>query len=745
MLLVIDDLQWCDPETLAWIHYLIRTSADRAAGRQPRILLACALQTGVPDSGAWSHGPVEPTLRHGKSYDTGRGHKSIAALIHSVGSLSRLTEIRLQPLERTAITQIVQKYTGEHPNSTDLDALITYTRGNPFFLMAALRAGLNELILDRSRHPDGVWPVAPSLASMVRNRLTTLRAPARDLLALASVIGTPVTLEGLMELTGWQKDMLVSAVDELWSAGLLEDPGNNLSQHGYWFHHECVRSVVYADLGPARRQMLHLRVADYLRRSNERRTDLYEQASHRLAAHYAKAARIDEALRWYLRAIDYALEHCGNQQALHLIERATSLLRRLPDEGTRVESDLELSLRRGIVLVALSGYGAPAVIDAFSRASALAQSLGRPVAAPVQRGLAIAYIVRNRLHNAHRLGQQLLGLALDGHRADETSAACLVVEAHYVLAVALFWLGRFPQAREQFRLALDAYDPAEQSEHLARYSQDPAVTCLVRLAYTNWYLGHTIEAVTQATAAVARGEAIAHPYSLAHALVWSQFLHAHMGDVEGVEAAASRAVALCREYGLGMWLSMSEIFVGWVEFHRGRRDAGLQLMDSALAALYETGAEYALPYNCLLAECHLETGNRERARELIEHGLVAVAQNDEHCSEAELLRIQAAILRDVGATRSKVVTVLTRALAVAERQSATSLRLRILSDWITYELEYADSNDMVAAFNRQSDLAALIVSYGDQAEFADLRMARAVVAHTPFRRTLSSTNVATQS
>ncbi len=101
-------------------------------------------------------------------------------------------------------------------------------------------------------------------------------------------------------------------------------------------------------------------------------------------------------------------------------------------------------------------------------------------------------------------------------------------------------------------------------------------------------------------------------------------------------------------------------------------------------------------YNCLLAECHLETGNRERARELIEHGLVTVAQNDEHCSEAKLLRIQAAILRDVGVTRSKVVTVLTRSLAVAERQSATSLRLRILSDWITYELEYADSSDMVA-------------------------------------------------
>ena len=53
LILLLDDLQWFDTETLAWLHYLLRPvqHAGADAGHAPRLLVLAALRREEIDQG----------------------------------------------------------------------------------------------------------------------------------------------------------------------------------------------------------------------------------------------------------------------------------------------------------------------------------------------------------------------------------------------------------------------------------------------------------------------------------------------------------------------------------------------------------------------------------------------------------------------------------------------------------------------------------------------------------------------
>ena len=53
LILLLDDLQWFDAETLAWLHYLLRSEQQPAthAEHAPRLLVLAALRPDETDEG----------------------------------------------------------------------------------------------------------------------------------------------------------------------------------------------------------------------------------------------------------------------------------------------------------------------------------------------------------------------------------------------------------------------------------------------------------------------------------------------------------------------------------------------------------------------------------------------------------------------------------------------------------------------------------------------------------------------
>jgi hypothetical protein len=126
--------------------------------------------------------------------------------------------------------------------------------GVPFFLLSyaqALRSGDREAPLDT---------VPWELAQGVRQRLAALPAAAQEVLGVAAVLGGPVPLALLSAVAAQPEPEVLAALEAACRARLLVETG----AEAYQFAHPVLCEVVQADLGAARRAVLHRRVAQFL-------------------------------------------------------------------------------------------------------------------------------------------------------------------------------------------------------------------------------------------------------------------------------------------------------------------------------------------------------------------------------------------------------------------------------------------------------------------------------------------------
>ena len=124
----------------------------------------------------------------------------------------------------------------------------------------------------------------------------------------------------LAEATEVDADTLVRGLDELWRRRIIREQGAG----AYDFSHDKIREVAYLGLSPARRSQAHLRVARALIASCPRPG----RVSGELAAHYERAGLTDQAITWYGRAAEAALQLHANFEAVAFsIGRSTSCAR----------------------------------------------------------------------------------------------------------------------------------------------------------------------------------------------------------------------------------------------------------------------------------------------------------------------------------------------------------------------------------------------------------------------------------
>ena len=103
ILLHIDDVHWCDSETLAWLHFLLRF--DTAA---PLLVLVTA-----------------------RPEDTAQ-HETLGTLIRALRKENLLTEIVVEPLERKATALLAAHLIGQHQDTNSISTLYSRDGGESF-------------------------------------------------------------------------------------------------------------------------------------------------------------------------------------------------------------------------------------------------------------------------------------------------------------------------------------------------------------------------------------------------------------------------------------------------------------------------------------------------------------------------------------------------------------------------------------------------------------------------------------
>ncbi|MFL5801098.1 MAG: ATP-binding protein, partial [Roseiflexaceae bacterium] len=294
-LLLLDDLQWCDAETLAWLHYLLRFDP------RARLLL---IGTVRPEELAPDH-PLTTLLQAGRRS-------------------GQVTELALEPLDAAGTAALAAHVAGRNLDPVLLAHLHHETEGNPLFVVETVRAGalaptqLAHTTVGDTTEPPGP-PLPPVVQAVLAARLAQLSPAAREVASLAATIGRAFTFAVLARASDADEPTLVRGLDELWQRRIVREQGED----AYDFSHDKLREVAYAELSAARRRRLHRRVAEALEATH---TGERDAVSGQVAAHYERAGLPAQAIPAYQRAAEVARRIYANQEAIAHFQRALALL-----------------------------------------------------------------------------------------------------------------------------------------------------------------------------------------------------------------------------------------------------------------------------------------------------------------------------------------------------------------------------------------------------------------------------------
>ncbi len=299
LLLTIDDLQWCDQDTLEWIHFLLRFN--------PHAQLL-VIGTYRPEEIADDH--------------------PLRSLLHALRLEGHLTEVDLQPLDEKSTQTLANLVAGLEIESKAAQRLYLETEGNPLFVVETIRAGLqiNDQAADNRMErniPGDTFRGGMSLPTKVQSvliaRLSQLTVPTRQLAELAATIGREFSFKLLAKTSGSDEDNLVRELDELWKRRIIREHGLD----GYDFSHDKLREVAYISMSSARRKLLHHHIAQALEVLHA--ADL-DPISRQLAAHYEDAGLLEQAIPYYLRAARVVRRVYANDEAIALLQSGLDLL-----------------------------------------------------------------------------------------------------------------------------------------------------------------------------------------------------------------------------------------------------------------------------------------------------------------------------------------------------------------------------------------------------------------------------------
>jgi len=635
LMLILEDVHWADEMSLRLLSYVGR----RLHGAT--ILVVC-------------------TVRAENLADA-------AALRRTFDDLGqRLIRLPLMPLSRTDTLKLVRALVPEAVKTdvvTDLfDRIWTASEGNPLVVVETLRA-LPE--------PAGVTPLASiALPRRVREaigrHLESLSDRAREIAAVAAVIGHEFEFPLLQRAAGLDEKETAETVEELVRRRILESVGEKLG-----FTHDRIREVAYQNILPERQRALHARITAAI-------SDLYASRLsdyiERLAHHAVRGKLRDQAIAYLRQAGSKAFSNSAHVEAVANFTTALDLIATVPASTDRDREELGVRLALGPTLQVTRGHAASEVEENYQRARALSLLVG-DLSQQFQAlwGLWLMASYRADSTTALELGGELLAL---GERSGDPA---LLLEGHHALWPVLIWTGRVSAARPHLEQGLALYDKTKHRAHAFVYGgHDPGMCALKCASWAFWLLGYPERGLAYSAESLSLAADLAHPPSLVAALVWACIFRDVRREARAMHEHARALMHVASEQGAQQWLAAGTIFDAYVRAELGEGDAAIADIKRGVDAYRSTGAALFMPYFLSLhARAERSIGRYDVALETVREALRVARATGELVWEPELLRLEGEVRladgsRDVG----RALGCFDRAIEIARREQARSWELR---------------------------------------------------------------------
>jgi DNA-binding SARP family transcriptional activator len=632
LLVILEDLHWADESSLRMLAFLHR-----------RIALARVLLVGTARDEEFETTSV------------------LGRLVRATGDETEASRIALPPLSRSEIEALVRALVpaGRAPEAVaTLAARIwSLSEGNAFVAVEATRA-------------RGAALAAPELPARMREliaeRLERLDEDARELVAVAAVIGREIDYPVLRQTTAADAAGTARALEKLVRRRVLQSVGERFA-----FTHERIREVAYAQLLAPRRRLLHERVA--LAMENVYAEDLGRHAAA-LGAHFEEAGSWEKAAVYLRRAGIQAHERSASREAAACFERALRSLERLP-RGS-ILPDLAIDLRLDLQSSLLLLGDLPHIVEHLR----VARSLAEPLGDRLRLGRVLAHSTNcgwwlGDCDAALESGTAAAAIADEiGDVALQVIASCRLGQVHLSLA-------EYERAQALFGRVIELLADGREGERFGM----PSLPAVVAHAFLNWVLvlrGEFDAARAAAAEGVRVAETVRHTYSLAVAYRGLALAPLAQGDLPSAIPPLERALELCRSCEF-------PFMAPWVTGELGRAYALAGRAGDAVPLLEQTVEDSGRLQMMMihprdltaLAEAYALAGRAADALRTIERGLHFARIHKQRGVEAEALRVLGDAATLVGEEAERGGTAYRDALALASelgmRPLAATCQLRI--------------------------------------------------------------------
>lgn len=543
LLLVLDDLHVADPDTIQWLHHLMRFIAGR-----PWLVIGMYQEEGVVEVGA-----LQRFLATTARYES--AHR-----------------IQLLRLARPDCDRLAAITLGGVVDDAVLEQIAVLTLGNPLFILQVVRSMQEDgqlVLLDDQWHATGSGEVTVprQVRELMTARVDHLGEDVRRTLGLAAVAGMTFSF-ALLSAAGeraYQPPLrdgpLLDALDRALAVRILDERGD-----GYAFRHPLLRATLYAGHSTRRRTRLHAAIAQALE-------ELEPHEVEALSFHCRRGELPEKAARYMERAGDRARARYANEVAatyyLDLLELVGGL------DQARAYGKL------GTVLTAMACYDEALTI--LEKAAAIYHSAER------QDELASVTAQIGRAH--FKRGTPSLGISrirplLQTIENDDASPALADL---YISLATLFWAaGRFG---EQLAAAERAAAAARAADR-----DDALIQAELWRGYAYLAMDRVQEGVPVLERMMPLAERTGDISSLWRALNAVASVYEEFGEFERERCYLERAIELCRQSGDQAEVAFLLHRQADRAVYTGEWDQARSFLQEALTLDAEIGPSRASPY-----------------------------------------------------------------------------------------------------------------------------------------------------
>lgn len=224
LLLLVDDLQWADAQTIALVSYLAPRASEHA------LLVVVATRPDPPG--------MASTLR---------------------ATVGQFQQLELPPLSSDATAELTRTQFGREGEPGFVGACHRSTTGNPFFLQELLRTAAANGIEPLDTHAADVQQLGPAqVARSILLRLAALGEDAQRTATAVAVLDAHAEVRHVAALSGLDSEAVLDIWDLLARADILQ------TLQPMRFTHPIARSAVYNELAPGERTRAHREAARLL-------------------------------------------------------------------------------------------------------------------------------------------------------------------------------------------------------------------------------------------------------------------------------------------------------------------------------------------------------------------------------------------------------------------------------------------------------------------------------------------------